>query len=124
MRDEAIHKLQALPEVISRAQLRVLDAMKSKANAEHEISDRESKVFARVLAERNPETGKPTYTNDAARKTALSALLRTDMEYNDLDRKLKDAMHELRVSEIEVERLQRSHQSWRAIARILGVDNG
>jgi hypothetical protein len=122
MKEEVIMKLKALPEAISKVQLRVIEASKAKSAIEYEMKIREAKLYNGIVAQINAETGKPVYTNDTARKSALQAAMGNDAEYKKLQTQAEEAHFEWKKAEIDAEKLQRDHQSYKAIARLMSSE--
>jgi hypothetical protein len=72
--DAARQLPQALADLRKAATARDL-AYGRKAEAKEELDRLEAAITAQILAETNPETGKPMYTNDPSRKAAIRAAL-------------------------------------------------
>lgn len=87
------------------------------------ISRKEGEYTTIVTMEKNIETQKPKYTNEAMRKTAVDKLMRQDESVSDMKLKLSELRHKRATLGIEMDTLIHKFSATKYRIRLLELQN-
>lgn len=96
-------------EAVMAEELAYIDAERVIREHRNRADTIESAVTAQVSREKDEESGKPVYSNDALRKAEVSLRLANDNEHRDCVRDFLQAEGEQRIRRVKIEKLARDY---------------
>lgn len=95
-------KMASIREKISEERSGLRAARQMLADAELNVKETEAAIMADIIAEVNPSTGKPKFSNDKARQAELMARKKTDPDYLAAVERLNDIKSRVEAFEDEI----------------------
>ena len=112
-------KLLEFPGLIREAKRKVRDATDYFKGLEMTRKEIEADMVVDIAAEVNPQTGKPVYSNEAARAAALNQKKATDEEYSQVYVTARAAERNITEAQDDLDRLFDEYKSYRYVARLV-----
>lgn len=100
---------------LHQAKRALLDVQDQENEATRLVAERKAELEYLVINDLD-SSGKPRYSNDAARKAALAKALGEDADYQDMNKRLRLFTTERQRSGLEVERIESEMKALRAVA--------
>ena len=114
-------KVQLLdfPDQIYRQKERIRSLRQVFKDADSERALREADIASEIASETNPDTGKPIYSNAAARDDERLKRLAKDPEYQQLLKRVREASMAVEAAQDELERIENKFKASRYIAALI-----
>ena len=114
--DRIAERLLDIPAQIQAQQETVQLAKQAVEEAKGELQLAESLLMAEIQSATDPQTGKPLYSNETARRAELAQRQAGDKQYQDALQRLRDAESTLSAAQFELDRLYNEFSALKAVA--------
>jgi hypothetical protein len=108
-----------LPRCIHDQQVQVAELRKAVDTAKGELLNEEALLAAEINGEINPQTGKPQYSNDAARKAELIVRQRSSPSYQSCVAALQAATSAMALAEAQLAMLTNEFSAYSRVAELM-----
>jgi hypothetical protein len=114
-------KVQLLdfPDQIYRQKEKIRSLRQVFKDADSERALREADIASEIASETNPDTGKPVYSNAAARDDERLKRLARDPEYQQLLKKVREASMAVESAQDELERIENKFKASRYVTALI-----
>jgi hypothetical protein len=108
-------KLLEYPALIHRRKEDLFRARQQLTEAQNARIEAEALLVSMIAAEKNPNTGKPAYSNAEARAAELVNRKKTSIEYQEADRLVQEIEALVNTLQFDLERLQDEFRAYRYV---------
>jgi hypothetical protein len=116
--ERILSKLYGLPQQIRDAEFYAHTLRTLLKDAQASLGFESGRLLLEIQAERDPATGKPTFSNAEARSAELARRQATDEAYQAAANAARDAENKLTDAELDAEMLRNELTTHRAIAEL------
>lgn len=117
--ERILRVLDSFPERIRDQQLEVSRAQQAANEANEQLKQRQAELLAEIIADYNPATGKPTFSNEQARQAELVRRQAEDLMYRQAQKRAAEAAEALDVARFNLDKLVNEFTSARLAAEIV-----
>lgn len=106
-----MEEILELPEKISKTQKEILEITDDITIAKNDMSITEARITTDIITEINPDTDKPRYSNETARKNELQTRLRKDDDYKEKQATYNGHKASMELKQVKLEFLNNRHRA-------------